>query len=124
MLPRLPPFTATRSTVLGVDRTCLSQPLSSGPAVPLSLNHTSCIVSHTCEYCAGVLPVSDMSVLAPQPASRPPAAARSATCRRWFMPVPVQWLPGMMLRSSLPSQRGCEQELFRIVDPWRASHLG
>src|SRR5215469_1421001 len=92
MLPRLPPFSATRSTVLGVDRENFSQPPSSGPAVPLVLNHTACTVTHTCEYCAGVLPVSDTSDLVPQPTSSPPTpkvAAMSATCRRWFMPVPV-----------------------------------
>src|SRR5262245_35460888 len=121
MLPRLPPFSATRSTVLGVDRENLSHPPSSGPAVPLALNHTACTVIHTCEYCAGVLPASDTSDLVPQPASAPPSppmAAMSATCRRWFMPVPVPWMREMMQRRSLGPQRGRERKVCPIVAPY------
>src|SRR5215469_2736537 len=108
MLPRLPPFCATRSTVLGVESGYLFQPLSSGPAVALPLNHTSCTVTHTCEYCGGVLPVSDTSVLVEQPPSSPDPArtASSAACRRWFMQIPVRCVPPMMLRRSLALQRG------------------
>src|SRR6516165_4032538 len=124
MLPRLPPFSATRSTVLGVDRENLSQPPSSGPAVPLVLNHTACTVTHTCEYCAGVLPVSDTSDLVPHPTSKPPspeAAAMSATCRRWFMPVPVPCVLGMVQRRSLAPQRGRRREVCPIVASGRVS---
>src|SRR5215472_18530224 len=126
MLPRLPPFSATRSTVLGVDRENLAQPPSSGPAVPLVLNHTACTVTHTCEYCAGVLPVSDASDLVPQPTSSPPppkVAAMSATCRRWFMPVPVPWIPRMMQRISLAPQRGRRRQVCPIVVPCRAPRV-
>src|SRR4029077_21024258 len=96
-LPRLPPFCATRSTVLGVDRGNLAQPPSSGPAVALLLNHTSCTVTHTWEYRAGALPVSDTSVFVEQAASTPPnpqTAARSAICRRGVVPIPVRCLSG------------------------------
>ena len=50
--------------MVGVDRGNFAQPLSSGPAVALLLNHSSWVVIHTCEYCGGVLPVSDTSVRA------------------------------------------------------------
>src|SRR3981081_2719745 len=86
-LPRLPPDSVTRSTVAGVDRGNLTQPPSSGPAIALVLNHTSCAVIHTCEYCAGVLPVTDTLVRVEQPARaqhKPPSATASAT-GMWFM---------------------------------------
>jgi len=40
------------------------------PAAALLLNHSSWVVTHTCEYCGGVLPVSDTSVRAEHAASR------------------------------------------------------
>src|SRR5580658_3332308 len=100
MLPRLPPPSATRSMVVGVDSGNFAQPLSSGPAVALELNHSSCVVIHTCEYCAGVLPVSDTSVLDEQPTSRqavPARAAASAAGRRQVMQVPLQGNEEIML---------------------------
>ena len=78
MLPRVPPFCPTRSTVAGVESGNLRQPLSSGPAVALALTHISWVVIHTCEYCAGVLPVSDTSVRAEQPAKRQARPVRVA----------------------------------------------
>ena len=66
----MPPSSATRSTVVGVERGNFVQPESSGPAVALLLNHTAWVVIYTCEYCAGALPVCDTSVREEHPASR------------------------------------------------------
>src|SRR5215469_4503733 len=98
MLARLAPFCATRSTVLGVDSGNFDQPPSSGPAVALVLNQTSWNVTNTCEYCEGVLPVSDTSVLAEQAASRMHNAggATSAAERGFFMPFPERSMLMMM----------------------------
>ena len=49
-VPREPSWSATRSTVVGVDSGNCCQPESSGPAVALLLNHTACAVMYTCEY--------------------------------------------------------------------------
>src|ERR1700729_567873 len=103
MLPRLPPLSATRSTVAGVESGNFSQPPSSGPAMALVLNQSSCVVIHTCEYCAGVLAVTDISVRAEQPAreqARPADATIKPAGERLFMPIPVRERALMMLRRS------------------------
>src|ERR1700724_4407209 len=81
MLLRLPLLTATRSMVVGVESGNFAQPPSSGPAVALLLNHSSWVVTHTCEYCGGVLPVSDTSVRAEHAASRQPSRQRGPGAR-------------------------------------------
>src|SRR3979490_2199457 len=91
-LARLLPDSVTRSAVAGVDRGNLTQPPSSGPAIALVLNHTSCAVIHTCEYFAGVLQVTDTSVRVEQPTTaqhRPATETTSATGVRFMVPIPV-----------------------------------
>src|SRR5215469_8517541 len=117
MRPKLPPFCATRSTVLGVFNGNFRHPPSSGPAVELVLNHTSCTVTYTCEYCAGVLPVSDTSVLAEQAASRAhnEGSAMSAADGRYFMPLPVRFGAADDATSGSTSQRADCRQVCAIV---------
>src|SRR5215469_13401451 len=125
-VPRLPPFTATRSTVLGFDSENFVQPPSSTPAVELVLNHTSCTVIHTCEYCAGVLPVADTSVRVEQPPSRHnalPSAAKSAADRRLFMQIPVRGVASIILRPRQRRNARIRRQLGPIVPAWPVSQF-
>src|SRR5262249_16877077 len=83
----------------------------------LVLNHTSCTVTYTCEYCAGVLPVSDTSVLAEQAASRAhnEGSAMSAADGRYFMPLPVRFGAADDATSGSTSQRADCRQVCAIV---------
>src|SRR5262249_32705079 len=75
--PRVPFDSVTRSTVTGFFSGNLAQPESSGLALALVLNHTSCVVMYKCVNWNGVLAVAETFVRAAQPANA--AQTASAT---------------------------------------------
>src|SRR5215472_446014 len=125
--PRLSAFRATRSRVLGVESVNFRQPPSSVPAVELLLNQTSDTVIHTCEYCAGVLPVSDTSVRAEHAArrrqTRLPSEAGSAAGKRLFMQFPERGVASIILRPSGRCNARDVRQVCLIVPVCLAPHF-